>query len=155
MENNRFKVNIYTYCSIKGPGKRKGCCMWLVEYLTSKNIPVTRQGMIKEDDTTENRLTLEAIIEALKMLSRNCEIRINTPCEHVLNTAGNNWHVQWQMNDWKNAKGKDVKNADLWENYMLFTRNHVVSFETGDHSYSKVMKSEVEKTAKILVAEGC
>lgn len=153
MENTRFKVNLYTSCSIKGPARRRGCCMWLLEYLTADNIPITRQGMIKDEDTTENRITLEAINAALDRLNKPCEILINTPCEHVLNAAGHCWPPIWKKSGWKNAKGKDVKNADLWERYLDLTKDHVVSFENSEHSFIQVMTSEVEKTAKILGAE--
>ena len=153
MENTRFKVNLYTACSIKGPARRKGCCMWLLEYLTSANIPVTRQGIIKDEDTTENRITLEAINEALNRLKKPCEILINTQCENVLNSAGHCWPPIWKKSGWKNAKGKEVKNADLWEKYLELTQDHVVSFENTEHSFMQVMRSEVDKTAKQLITE--
>lgn len=151
---NRFKVNLYTSCSIKGPARQRGCCMWLLEYIRCNGDPVTIQSIIKDTDTTENRITLQAITEALDRIKKPCEIIINTQCAHISHSAGNNWPVIWQRAGWKNAKGKDVKNADMWEKYIELTQDHIVSFEDSDHSYENIMRSEVEKSAKLLREEG-
>lgn len=110
----KFDVNIYVETTWKGPARRKGVAMWLVEYKRAGE-SITRQGMIHLDDGTENQASLMAITAAAKILTKECSIRVFTQCEHILNTVGNFWYIQWQKNDWHNAKGKPVKNAELWQ----------------------------------------
>lgn len=50
----KFDVNIYVETTWKGPARRKGVAMWLVEYKRAGE-SITRQGMIHLDDGTETR----------------------------------------------------------------------------------------------------
>lgn len=152
----RFKVNIYTECSIKPPQKHEGCCYYVMEYFLSDGTLYTRDGMVKDNDSTEHILTLRALTEALNRIQRPCEIRINTPSEYVFYNAGQYRYIKWEKDGWKNSKGFEVKNADLWRKYAEAAGkyDHVISYEKGEHSYREVMKREVEKTAKKLRAEG-
>lgn len=56
----KFDVNIYVETTWKGPARRKGVAMWLVEYKRAGE-SITRQGMIHLDDGTENQASLMAI----------------------------------------------------------------------------------------------
>lgn len=152
----RFKVNIYTECSIKPPQKHEGCCYYIMEYLLKDGTPFTRDGMIKEADTTEHQLTLKAITEALNRLNKPCEIVVNTPSEYVFYNAGSYRYRIWQQAGWKNSKGAEVKNVDLWQKYAEAAgkHDHIISYVKGGHSYGYIMRKEVEKTAEILRAEG-
>lgn len=142
----RFKVNIYVETNIKPPRRHDAKAMWLVEYVTHGQT-FTRQGIIEQKQTTINQLTLTALIEALNILVKPCEIRINTQAESVCNTLGNSWHIQWQKNGWKNAKGNTVQNADLWEKVTDLMANHVCTFLCEDHPFRMVMQRELKKTA--------
>lgn len=152
----RSKVNIYTECSVKAPQKHDGCCYYIIEFVTKDGTPITRDGMIKEPEATEQQLTLEALTEAIKRLTRPCEIVVNTHSEYVFHNAGSYRYVMWQQAGWKNAKGSEVKNMDLWRKYAEAAglHDHVISYTKEDHSYKNVMKAKVEKTAKILREEG-
>lgn len=152
----RSKVNIYTECSVKAPQKHIGCCYYIIEYLLKDGTPITRDGMIKEEDTTEQQLTLEALTEAINRLTRPCEILINTHSEYVFNNAGSYRYVIWQKAGWKNAKGQEVKNTELWQKYAeaAGAHDHVITYTKEEHSYQNVMRSKVEKTAKRLLEEG-
>lgn len=63
--------------------------------------------------TTNNRMELQAAIEALSTLKEPCEIDFHTDSEYVRNgiTA---WISGWKRNGWRTAAKKPVKNADLW-----------------------------------------
>lgn len=118
--------------------------MWLVEYKRAGE-SITRQGMIHLDDGTENQASLMAITAAAKILTKECSIRVFTQCEHILNTVGNFWHIQWQKNDWHNAKGKPVKNAELWQQMLEALGKHSYSFHSGHHEFQNVMQIEIRK----------
>lgn len=134
-----FKVNIYIEVYYTGPAVMDNAGMWLIEYIKSNGTPVTRSGIIKKDKTTENALVLELLAAALETLTKLCFVRVNTRCEHVLHTTQNHWLVQWKKNDWRNAKGREIKNKELWQKVSELMELHVVSFCNGEHSYRKRM----------------
>ena len=140
-----FKVNIYIETTIKGPAKRDGAYIYILEFVRESGEPVTRQEVKHLEDTTENELVLRAMISALNRLTKNCEIRINTQCHHVLNTVQNLWHIQWEKSDWINSKGKEVKNKELWQQYVRMSQIHVITVLSSEHSYQDWMRRELKK----------
>lgn len=65
-------------------------------------------------DTTNNRMELTAVIEALKALKRGCEITIYTDSRYVMDGV-NQWMPNWKRNNWRTTNKKsEVKNLDLW-----------------------------------------
>ena len=65
-------------------------------------------------DTTNNRMELTAVIEALKALKTVCNITLYTDSKYVMNGI-NEWLPNWKRNNWKTSNKKnDVKNVDLW-----------------------------------------
>lgn len=140
-----FKVNIYIETTIRGPSKRDGAYIYVLEFVKESGEPVTRQEVKHIKDTTENELVLRAMISALNRLTKDCEIRINTQCQHVLNTVQNLWHIQWEKSDWINSKGKEVKNKELWQQYVKMSRIHVITVLSSEHSYQEWMRRELKK----------
>ena len=66
-------------------------------------------------DTTNNRMELTAVIEALKALKRECEITLYTDSRYVMDGV-NEWLPNWKRNDWRTTNKKSaVKNIDLWQ----------------------------------------
>lgn len=65
-------------------------------------------------ETTNNRMELQAVIEALAAMKRRTHIDLYTDSAYVRNgiTA---WIHSWKKNGWKTADKKPVKNADLWQ----------------------------------------
>ena len=140
-----FEVNIYLETSLHGPAVRSGTGEWIVEYIKTSGKPEVRRGMVNRDKTTENALTLFLLWEALGILTRTCQVRIYTSCPHILNTMQNNWLAQWERNGWINAKGKPVKNADLWKKCMELGRNHYIEVDNRYHSRMTEMQEDIRK----------
>ncbi len=67
-----------------------------------------------DPETTNNRMELKAVIEALRALKRSCEIELNTDSKYVMQGI-NEWMPNWKRNGWKTAARKPVKNVDLWQ----------------------------------------
>ncbi|MBK8092415.1 MAG: ribonuclease HI [Verrucomicrobiaceae bacterium] len=63
--------------------------------------------------TTNNRMELQAAIEALNVLKEPCEVDFHTDSEYVRNGI-TTWIAGWKRNGWRTAAKKPVKNADLW-----------------------------------------
>ena len=140
-----FVVDIYIETSLKGPAVRRGAGEWLVEFRLKNGDPETRSGIIYKESTTENALVLELIRDAFSILTKTCSVRVNTECEHVLNAMNNHWLAQWMKNGWNNAKGKPVKNAQLWQECSEQFGKHFVEFTSGFHSYRMVMQEDIKK----------
>lgn len=145
---DKFQVTIFIETSLHSPAIREAAGAWLIEYIKTNGDPETRQGIISKDKTTENALALELLKEALERLTRPCQIRVNTECDHILNVMGNHWLPQWEKNDWKNSKGKPVKNAELWQQCKELMAVHSVSFSNGESSYRNVMQADIKKEMK-------
>ncbi len=63
--------------------------------------------------TTNNRMELQAAIEALSALKEACEVEFYTDSEYLRNGVSA-WVANWKRNGWKTQAKKRVKNDDLW-----------------------------------------
>ncbi len=81
----------------------------------------TLQGF--EPDTTNNRMELTAVIQALRALKRGCAVELITDSKYVM-TGINEWLANWKRNGWKTAAKKPVKNSDLWQQLETETGRH-------------------------------
>lgn len=139
------KVNIYVETTYKGPAKRDGTAMWIVEYEKKSGELVTREGKIHLENGTENQITLKAIAQAAGILVKPCSVRVFTRCEHVLNAIKNGWPKRWEKDGWINAKGKPVGNAQEWKRAVDALGKHSYLFQTGRHGYQEVMQWDLNK----------
>ena len=64
--------------------------------------------------TTNNRMELQAVIEALRVLKRSVQARIYTDSQYV-RLGITEWLSGWKARGWRTADRKPVKNQDLWE----------------------------------------
>ena len=65
-------------------------------------------------ETTNNRMELQAAIEGLRALKRPMRVAIHTDSTYVKDGV-TKWIVNWKRNGWKTAAKKRVKNVDLWQ----------------------------------------
>lgn len=63
--------------------------------------------------TTNNRMEIQAAIEALKLLPEWSEIEINTDSQYLRN-AGMKWIKMWKRKGWVTREGGEVRNMDQW-----------------------------------------
>ena len=81
-----------------------------------------------EENTTNNKMELTAVIMGLKALKEPCRVELFSDSAYVINAFENNWIESWQQNGWKNAKKQPVANKDLWEELIQLTKVHEVNF---------------------------
>ena len=79
-------------------------------------------------DTTNNIMEMTAVIEAIKMLKRPCEVEIYSDSAYVVNAFNNGWIDNWTKNNWKTSSKEPVKNVDLWKELYDLTKTHDVKF---------------------------
>lgn len=77
--------------------------------------------------TTNNRMELTAVINALQALKRSSRVKITTDSQYVKNGI-TQWIHGWKRNGWKTAAKKAVKNADLWRALESETLKHKVEW---------------------------
>jgi ribonuclease HI len=80
-----------------------------------------------DPDTTNNKMELKAVIEALKIIKKNIKIQIYTDSSYVKNGI-TKWIISWKKNNWKNSKKQAVKNADLWQELDILVQKYDVEF---------------------------
>ncbi|PWM70847.1 MAG: hypothetical protein DBX59_09785 [Bacillota bacterium] len=81
-----------------------------------------------EDSTTNNRMELTAVIEALKALKKPCKVNIYTDSTYVADAFLQNRLTVWQANGWRTSAKSEVKNIDLWEELLALTSKHRCEF---------------------------
>ena len=79
-------------------------------------------------DTTNNIMELTAVIEALKSLTRPCDIIITTDSNYVKDGI-TKWIHQWKKKNWKTAGKKPVKNKELWQALEVETHHHKIEWK--------------------------
>jgi ribonuclease HI len=80
-----------------------------------------------EAATTNNRMELTAVIEALSALKRESRVRVFTDSEYVRRGI-TEWLKAWKARDWRTADKKPVKNRDLWERLDAVAARHDVEW---------------------------
>ncbi len=80
-----------------------------------------------EIKTTNNRMEMMAIIEALRLIKRPCKIRVMTDSNYVVKGM-TEWIPGWIRRNWLNAQKKPVLNRDLWETLMALSQPHKIEW---------------------------
>lgn len=78
-------------------------------------------------ETTNNRMELTAVIEALRALKRSSRVQICTDSQYVKNGM-ESWIEGWKKNGWQTASKQPVKNADLWRELDTLVQQHQVTW---------------------------
>jgi ribonuclease HI len=81
-----------------------------------------------EPDTTNNRMEMTAVIEALNALKEPCEVTLHTDSRYVVDGM-TKWVHGWKKRGWVNASKKPVRNADLWHDLIEAARRHKIRWE--------------------------
>lgn len=81
-----------------------------------------------ENETTNNRMELMAVIKGLSSLKRGCDVRIYTDSKYVLDGT-TKWMSNWKKNGWKTAAKKPVKNVELWQQLDEALNSHIVEWQ--------------------------
>ena len=80
-----------------------------------------------ESMTTNNRMELLGVINALQALREPCIVDLYTDSQYICNAINQHWLAGWKKAGWK-RKGGELKNPDLWQTLDELLRTHQVSF---------------------------
>lgn len=78
-------------------------------------------------ETTNNRMELTAVIEALRALKRPVTARVHTDSQYVQKGISE-WIHGWKKRGWQTADKKPVKNADLWQTLDALAQRHRIEW---------------------------
>ncbi|MGN1340190.1 MAG: ribonuclease HI [Oscillospiraceae bacterium] len=81
-----------------------------------------------EPHTTNNRMELTGVIQALSALKFPCKVRVTTDSKYVVDGIEKGWAKGWQKRGWKKSDGKPALNPDLWERLLELLEVHDVEF---------------------------
>jgi len=80
-----------------------------------------------ERATTNNRMELTAVIEALAALKRPSRVILHTDSQYVMKGM-TEWIRGWKAKGWKTAAKEPVKNADLWRTLDEAVARHEIQW---------------------------
>ena len=81
-----------------------------------------------ELETTNNRMEMMAVIEALGALKENSDVLLISDSQYVLKGI-NEWMPNWKKRGWKTAARKPVKNVDLWQKIDQLINEHDIEWQ--------------------------
>ena len=116
------KVTIYTDGACSGNPGPGGWGAVLICDDIKKEISGAKQN------TTNNIMEITAVLEALKLLKYECEVKIYSDSAYVVNAFNQGWIYNWRKNNWRTANKEPVKNRELWEELYDLTKKHKTEF---------------------------
>lgn len=81
-----------------------------------------------DKETTNNRMELTAVIEALKALKRPCNVTLYSDSKYVIDSINKDWVYKWEANNWIKSDRKLALNTDLWKELLALLKVHRVKF---------------------------
>ena len=79
-----------------------------------------------EAQTTNNRMELTAVIEALRLLREPCIVELYSDSKYVIDALSKGWARGWKARGWVKSDKKPALNPDLWEQLLALTEVHQV-----------------------------
>lgn len=140
------KVTIYTDGACKGNPGKGGWGAILIFGPHEKDL----YGY--EAETTNNRMELMAVIQALEALKEPCEIELHADSQYVLKGI-KEWIHGWKARGWKTADKKPVKNDDLWKRLDAARQRHKIHWKWVKGHAGDVMNERADALANRAIEE--
>ena len=81
-----------------------------------------------EKQTTNNRMELTGVIEALRALKEPCIVELYSDSKYVIDALEKGWAWGWKKKGWIKSDKKPALNPDLWEVLLSLTQKHEVHY---------------------------
>ena len=104
----------------------------------------TKEGWIRMIGTY-NQAILAAFNEALSRMRMPCEIHFHTHNHFVSSMISCRTLDLWEKSGFRNGKGKEISNADLWVVFSQRVKGHLITSEEGLHSYYHWMIEQMNR----------
>lgn len=108
----------------RGGRIKRGYYLYVLECTTENDKKISRSNletMKAIEDTTEARLTLMALTEAISRIKVDnfVEVDVDVGNAGIYMALANHWYDRWAVREFE-----DIKNADLWKAYREETQKH-------------------------------
>ena len=105
--------------------------------------------------TTNNRMEMKAVIEALKALKKPCKVSIHSDSALIINAMTKGWIQNWQKRGWRKADKKPVENKELWVDMLKVMNPHQITWvkvkaHAGVELNERVDKLAVNESKKFI-----
>ena len=127
------KIRIYTDGSSRGnPSEHCGCGWAIIIENTVKN-----SGNEYVPNATNNIAEMTGVLRGLEEIDKLLkeensfemkDIKVYSDSAYIVNGMNQKWYRKWRRNNWKTAKGTDVKNKELWIKIIDLAKFHDVGF---------------------------
>ena len=81
-----------------------------------------------ENNTTNNRMELTAVIQGLKALKEPCIVELYSDSKYVIDALEKGWAIGWKKRNWIKSDKKPALNPDLWEVLLSLTEIHTLHY---------------------------
>lgn len=141
-----YKITIYTDGACSG---NPGVGGWGAILIYKDNKKELYGGNLH---TTNNKMELTAVIEALKSLKKECEIDLYTDSKYVKDGI-TEWLYNWKKNNWKNSQKKDVLNKELWQELDSLQENHKINWYWVKGHADNELNNRADELARLGIKE--
>lgn len=139
-------VDIYITHNVRGFKTEHGTYGYTLAFQKQDGELKTIQDYASVGETTQNGIILTALEKALGRMNTSCEITIYEDSKYIANMFAMGQLKTWYLNDFCNAQGKKVVDADKWRRIEELCRQHIVTVEFyTHHELTDQIKYEIEK----------
>ena len=114
---------------------------------------VQREYSGAEEQTTNNRMEILAVIVGLKRLKYPCKVDVYSDSAYTVNAFLEGRIYGWKKNGWKKSDGKPVLNTDLWEELYSLTQTHEVTFHKVAGHADDALNNRCDELARGAITE--
>ena len=148
-------LDVYTDGSLKKLGRLSTFGGWA--FIVTRDNELIYRMANSEHDTTNQRMELKAILEALKYVSTirrsNEKVVIYSDSAYAINCYLNEWYITWQSNGWRNSSNKPVANQDLWMEIIPYFDNFWYTFKKVEGHAGVHWNEECDKLAQFMAEQ--
>lgn len=102
-------------------------------------------------ETTNNRMELMAVINALSMLKGPSVVTVYSDSQYIIRAFNDGWIENWKKRGWTKGTGEPVANKDLWQTLELSARQHTITWVWvkghADNAYNNICDKMARATA--------
>ncbi len=114
---------------------------------------IQREYSGAEEQTTNNRMEITAVIVGLKRLKYPCVVDVYSDSAYTVNAFNEGWIYAWEKNGWKKADKKEVQNVDLWKELYALSKAHKVTFHKVAGHADNELNNRCDALARGAIAE--
>lgn len=104
-----------------------------------------------ELNTTNNRMELSAVINALSCLKQQSNVKLYSDSAYVVNAFTQGWLEKWSKLGWYTSKKQPVQNKDLWIKLFALTEKHSVKFIKVKGHSDNALNNECDAIARAAI----